>query len=273
MREDISSKTLAQMTPGFTGAEIENMVNIGIINAVEKNQGEIEKSDFEEARDRVVMGIKKRVPKKNIKGLIQTAIHEAGHAIVCYKHIECNKKLHKVSIIPRGTRKGTTSTLADDNFQGTKEEFSTMIDMSLGGFIAEELYFGKDKTSTGCGNDLSRATGLAKGMVTKYAMNKIFGYMVVEDKGEVSHKISDSTRNELDTAAEQIIQESNSRVTKLIQDNIDDLKNLAQKLVEYEELSKEDLDAIIRDKSDELPRDKKRRVDMKTSTLTIPTAL
>jgi len=275
MKEDISSKTLAQMTPGFTGAEIENMVNIGIINAVEKNQGEISKIDFEEARDRVVLGIKKRVPKKNIKGLIQTAIHEAGHAIVCYKHIDCNKKLHKVSIIPRGSRKGVTSTLADDNFQGTKEEFSTLIDMSLGGFIAEEIYFGKEKTSTGCGNDLSRATSLAKGMVTKYAMNRGFGYMVVEDKGEVSHKISDNTRNDLDTAAEQIIQESNERVTRLINENMADLKNLAQKLVEYEELSKEDLDAILKDKSDILPREKKRLIDMKTSSLTptIPTPM
>jgi ATP-dependent Zn protease len=273
MKDDIDSKILAQMTPGFTGAEIENMVNIGIINAVEKSQGEIEKSDFEEARDRVVLGIKKRVPKKNIKALIQTAIHEAGHTLVCYKHVDCNKKLHKVTIVPRGTRKGTTSTLADDNFQGTKEEFATMIDMSLGGFIAEELYFGKDKTSTGCGNDLSRATGLAKGMVTKYAMNKLFGYMVVEDKGEVQHKISSKSRDVLDTAAEQIIQESNSRVTRLLKENLDDLKNLAQKLVEYEELSKEDLDAIIKLKSGELPRERKRLVDMKTSTLTIPTPI
>ena len=273
MKEDINSKTLAQMTPGFTGAEIENMVNIGIINAVENNLGEISKSDFEEARDRVVLGIKKRVPKKNIKALIQTAIHEAGHTIVCYKHVDCNKKLHKVSIIPRGNKKGITSTLADDNFQGTKEEFSTLIDMSLGGFLAEELYFGKEKTSMGCGNDLSRATSLAKGMVQKYAMNKVFGYMVVEDKGEVSHKISHSTRNDLDTAVDQIVQESNDRVKKLILENMDDLKNLAQKLVEYEELSKEDLDTILREKSDVLPRDRKREINMSTSSLTINTIL
>jgi len=261
------------MTPGFTGAEIENMVNIGVINAVEKNQGEISKIDFEEARDRVVLGIKKRVSKKNIKGLIQTAIHEAGHTIVCYKHADCNKKLHKVSIIPRGTKKGVTSTLSDDNFQGTKEEFSTLIDMSLGGFIAEELYFGKDKTSIGCGNDLSRATSLAKGMVQKYAMNKDFGYMVVEDKGEVQHKIADSTRNYLDTAAEQIIQESNERVSKLIKENMADLKNLAQKLAEYEELSKEDLDAILKLKSHELPRERKREIDMDANRISICTTI
>ncbi len=261
------------MTPGFTGAEIENMVNIGIINAVEAGQGEIKKSDFEEARDRVVLGIKKRVQKKNIKNLIQTAIHEAGHTLVCYKNAECNKKLHKVSIIPRGDKKGITSTLSDDNFQGTKEDFSILIDRSLGGTIAEELYFGKDKTSVGCGSDLSRATNLAKKMVQEWAMNKDFGYMVVEDKGEVSHKIAGSTRNDLDSAVDKIIQEASERVNDLLKENLDDLKNLAQKLAEYEELSKEDLDAILRDKSSELPRERKRNVNMESPTMSITTIL
>jgi ATP-dependent metalloprotease len=262
---DISSDILSRMTPGFTGAEIENMVNTAIISAVDFDKQFISKQDFEDARDRVVLGIKRRIKNStvNVRSLLQTAIHEAGHTLACYNDKICNKGIHKVTIIPRGESKGKTSTLLDD-MEGTKEEFLSMIDMSLAGLIAEELYFGQEKVGVGCGADLSRATSLAKRMVKQYAMDKKFGYMVVDDDYIVSHRISGDTRNELDVAVANILKQRSSLVKEKLKENINDLKTLAQKLVEYEELNKSDIEKILSgqdvDSSSDDKREKKRTV-------------
>jgi ATP-dependent Zn protease len=265
LNADISSDILSRMTPGFTGAEIENMVNTAIISAVDFDKQLISKQDFEDARDRVVLGIKRRIKNStvNVRSLLQTAIHEAGHTLVCYNDKICNKGIHKVTIIPRGESKGKTSTLLDE-MEGTREEFLSMIDMSLAGLIAEELYFGEKKVGVGCGSDLSRATSLAKRMVKQYAMDKKFGYMVVDDDYIVSHRISGDTRNELDVAVANILKQRSSSVKEKLKENISDLKTLAQKLVEYEELNKSDIEKILSgqevDSSSNDKREKKRTV-------------
>jgi ATP-dependent Zn protease len=257
----ITTETLSKMTPGFTGAEIENMVNTTIINAVNMNKKSISKEDFEDARDRLVMGIKRKVNQKNVRALLQSAVHEAGHTLVCYKDRICKPGIHKVSIVPHGESRSKTSTLHDD-MEGTKEEFISMIDKSIAGLIAEEIFFGSDKVSVGCGNDLNRATSLAKSMVKRYAMNKEFGYMVVEDDMIVSHKISGDTRNELDKATSNILKQRSSIIKEILQNNIVELKNLTQNLVEYEELSKFDIERILSGKEiegeDEKAKVKKR---------------
>lgn len=243
--KEISSDSLSQMTPGFTGAEIENMINTAIIGAVDVDKKYLSKEDFEDARDRVVLGIKRRIKEKNnVRSLLQTAVHEAGHTLVCYKDKFCKNGIHKVTIVPRGDSKGKTSTLIDD-IEGTKEEFISMIDMSLAGLIAEELYFGSEKVSVGCGNDLSRATNLAKSMVKLYAMDNGFGYMVVEDDYIVSHRISGNTRNSLDVSVDNILKQRTAIVKEILKTNIGELKTLSQKLVEYEELNKSDIDNIL----------------------------
>lgn len=256
---DITPELLSKMTPGFTGAEIENMVNTTIISAVDNNKLTISKEDFEDARDRLVMGIKRKVNQKNVRSLLQSAVHEAGHTLVCFKDKICNPGIHKVSIIPRGESKSKTSTLHDD-MEGTKEEFISMIDKSLAGLIAEEIFFGSDKVSMGCGNDLNRATSLAKSMVTRYAMDKEFGYMVVEDDMIVSHKISADTRNELDKAASNILKQRSSIIKEILQNNILELKNLTENLVEYEELTKSDIERIFSGKEVENDADKAAKV-------------
>ena len=264
MNKDISSEILSKMTPGFTGAEIENMVNTAIISAVDYDKQFISRQDFEDARDRVVLGIKRRLKNStvNVRSLLQTAIHEAGHTLVCYKDKICNKGIHKVTVIPRGESKGKTSTLLDD-MEGTKEEFLSMIDMSLAGLIAEELYFGTEKVGVGCGNDLSRATNLAKRMVKQYAMDNKFGYMVVEDDYIVSHRISGDTRNELDVSVANILKQRSFLVKENLKESITDLKTLAQKLVEYEELNRSDIEKILTGREvdeNEDKREKKRTV-------------
>lgn len=242
----VSSTVLSQMTPGFTGADIENMVNTAIINAVDVDKKFLDREDFEGARDRIVLGIKRKIKKKDLhaRNLLQTAVHEAGHTLVCFKDKFCKEGMHKVTIIPRGEQKGKTSTLIDD-MEGTKEEFISMIDMSLGGLLAEEIYFGSEKVGVGCGNDLSRATNLAKSMVKQYAMDSLFGYMVVEDDYIVSHRISTDTRNVLDTSVGNILKQRTAVVKEILNNNLEELKNLSQKLVEYEELNKNDIEKIL----------------------------
>jgi len=205
------------------------------------------KKEFEDARDRIILGLEKKSGFKTDKQLLYSAIHEAGHTLVCYMNPGCKDSIHKVSVVPRGSSsRGKTSTLFEDR-EGTKEEFHTMIDMALGGVLAEKVYFGEEKVTPGCGNDLSRATSLARSMVNKYGMNSSdWGYMVVEDGVELSHRIGSNTRDNLDSAAARIVDESEKRVRNTLKENIEYLTKLAQKLCEYEELNKEEIESIFK---------------------------
>lgn len=260
--KNVEAEKLSKMTPGFTGAEIENMINTAIISAVDHDRQFISNDEFEDARDRVVLGIKLKNKKQNMRSLLQTAIHEAGHTIVCYKDKICKDGIHKVTIVPRGQSKGKTSTIMDD-MEGTKEEFISMIDMSLAGLIAEEIYLGTEKVSVGCGNDLSKATSLAKSMVKKYAMDPSFGYMVVDDNDTiVQHRISSDTRNSLDHAVNSILNQRTSLVKEILNNNLNELKILAQNLVEYEELNKDEIEKIIEGKDNTGEKNKKRNISI-----------
>jgi cell division protease FtsH len=258
LKEDIDTQVLSKMTPGFTGAEIANMVNHAVISAVDKDSVILTKKEFEDARDRIILGLIKKSGFKTEKQLLYSAIHEAGHTLVCYLNPLCKDSIFKVSVIPRGSNsKGKTSTLSEDR-EGTKEEFLTMIDMALGGVLAEEIYFGSEKVTTGCGNDLSRAAGLARSMVKKYGMNSSdWGYMVVDDGMEIDHRIGSNTRDSLDTASQKIVESSEKRVRYILTENLNRLKDLAQKLCEYEELNKEEIDSILSGKTFEKESEKK----------------
>jgi ATP-dependent metalloprotease len=256
--ENVSSKKLSSITPGFSGAEIENMVNQAIIEAVDQQKKLITKEEFENSRDRVVLGIKRKPRNVSDRVLLQTAIHEAGHTLICYKDNICNKSIHKVTIMPRGETKGSTSTFQNEDFQGSKEDFISLIDMSLAGIMAEELYFGDNKIGTGCGRDLERANRIAKQMVQKFAMNE-FGYMVIDEGQYISHRISEDTRNEMDSSIGGILNSRSGIVMEILNSNVADLKSLAQNLVEYGELDRADIDNIFLGKKVEKKEDKKLR--------------
>lgn len=255
---DVSASKLANITPGFCGAEIENMVNHAIIEAVYTNKNEITNEEFENSRDRVVLGIKRKPRNVNERILLQTAIHEAGHTLVCFKDKICNKSIHKVTIIPRGESKGSTSTFQDDDFQGSKEDFISLIDMSLAGIMAESLYFGENKIGTGCGRDLERANRIAKQMVQKFAMDK-FGYMVIDEGSYLHHRISEKTRDEMDQSIGDMLNLRSVIVQEILNNNICELKALAQNLVEYGELDRTDIENIFQGKKVEKTEDKKLR--------------
>ena len=164
--EKVEAKKLAQMTPGFTGAEIENLVNTAITEAVHHDKEEADPDDFEYARDRIMMGIERKKLSVTEKERLNTAIHEAGHTVACY-YTENAKKLYKATIVARGASLGATFMIPDesDSLSWTKEKVLANIDVAMGGHCAEELFIGTDRVTTGCSNDLQGATKMAYGAV------------------------------------------------------------------------------------------------------------
>jgi ATP-dependent metalloprotease len=151
--EDIEPKKLAQMTPGFSGAEIENLVNTAITEAVHRGKERADLTDFEYARDRIMMGIERKKLSMSDKERLHTAIHEAGHAIACYFNKGANK-LYKATIVARGPSLGATYMVPDDSVSTTKEKILADIDVAMGGHVAEKLIIGSSKVTSGCGGDL-----------------------------------------------------------------------------------------------------------------------
>jgi ATP-dependent metalloprotease len=250
LSEDLTNEFLSTVTPGFSGAEIQNIVNLALIEAVDSNSETISKKHFQEAIDRTILGIKYKYKKsKTLRYLLQKAIHEAGHTLVCYKNTICKNSLHKSSISSRGSTEGTTSyILSQEDMDDTKQELAVLIDVSVAGIVAEELYFGDNKISTGCGKDINRAYSYAESMVKRFGMSPLdYGYMVIKEQ-HFQHKISGETRIIVDSAASDIIEKSSVRVRNILNENINDLLKLTRYLLEYEELDKNDIFNILEGK-------------------------
>jgi ATP-dependent metalloprotease len=211
--ETIEAKKLAQMTPGFTGAEIENLVNTAITEAIHRGKDKADLKDFEYARDRIMMGIERKKLSMSEKERLNTSIHECGHSIVCY-YTENAKKLYKATIVARGGSLGATFMVPDesDSLSTTKEKVLANIDVAMGGHVAEELFIGDTKVTTGCGSDLNSATKLAYRAVRSFGM---FG----EDAGYISadkRELSEQHNAMVDLKVQQILKESKERVTRLL---------------------------------------------------------
>jgi ATP-dependent metalloprotease len=177
------------MTPGFTGAEIENLVNTAITEAVHRGKDKADLKDFEYARDRIMMGIERKKLSMSEKERLNTSIHECGHSIVCY-YTENAKKLYKATIVARGGSLGATFMVPDesDSLSTTKEKVLANIDVAMGGHVAEELFIGDTKVTTGCGSDLNSATKLAYRAVRSFGMfGEDAGY-ISADKRELSEQ-------------------------------------------------------------------------------------
>ena len=153
--EAIDAEKLAKMTPGFTGAEIENLVNTAITEAVHRGKTEADMEDFEYARDRIMMGIERKKLSITEKERLNTAIHEAGHTVACF-HTPNSRKLYKATIVSRGSSLGATFMVPDesDEISMTKEKLLAQIDVAMGGHCAEELFIGSGNVTTGCSSDL-----------------------------------------------------------------------------------------------------------------------
>ena len=251
---DVDPMILARGTPGFSGADLANLVNEAALFAARGNKREVDMDDFERAKDKIMMGSERRsmVMSEDEKKL--TAYHEAGHAIVGLLSPE-HDPVHKVTIMPRGRALGLTMFLPeDDRYSASKQRLNSNIASLFGGRLAEELIFGSDRVTTGAQNDIKRATDLSRNMVTKWGLSERMGPLSYgEDDGEVflghsvtQHKqVSDETAHAIDEEVRAIIDTNYERAKNLIEEHLDKLHLMAEALIKYETIDRFQIDDIM----------------------------
>ena len=248
---DVDFKSIAKNTVGYSGADLENLMNEAAIMAAKRNHSMIDLSDIEDANLKVMMGAEKksRIITENERRL--TAYHEAGHAVLT-KLVGKNSTVHKVSIIPRGRAGGfTMSTPDEDNMYASKNEMLDQIIIMLAGRAAEELTM--DDISTGASNDIERATNIARQMVKKYGMSDIIGPVSYDEGGEVfigrdfghSKNYSEKTAAEIDDEVRNILIKQYNRTTELLEGHMDILKKLAELLLEKETVNGSEFESLF----------------------------
>ena len=243
---DVAPRTIARGTPGFSGADLSNLVNEAALLAARRGKRVVTMLEFEDAKDKVMMGSERRsmVMSEDEKRL--TAYHEAGHALVSV-FVEGNDPLHKVTIIPRGRALGLTMGLPEkDRLSISRREIEARLAMMFGGRVAEEIVFGDDNVTTGAGNDIKQATSLARRMVTEWGMSDILGplsYGENEEEIFLGHSVaqrknmSDATAKTIDEEVRRIIESAETLARSVIEEHREGLENLAKGLLEYESLT------------------------------------
>ncbi len=249
------SKIIARGTPGFSGADLANLVNEAALLAARKNKRMVTLEDFESAKDKVMMGAEKRsmVMSEDEKKL--TAYHEAGHAVATL-HSPASDPIHKATIIPRGRALGMVMRLPEkDQLSMRKDQMKAHLLIATGGRIAEEMIFGKDKITNGAASDIQMVTNLSKKMITEWGMSEKLGRLRYNsDSEEVflghsvaqSKNLSDSTANLIDEEVRYLAEEAENNCRKILQDNIEELHIVAKGLLEYETLSGDEIKDLIK---------------------------
>jgi cell division protease FtsH len=256
---DVDVKIIARGTPGFSGADLANLVNESALMAAKANQRLVGMKDLENAKDKIMMGAERRsmVIQKEEKEL--TAYHEAGHDIVA---INCpnSDPIHKATIIPRGRALGLVMRLPErDQFSVTRAKLIDDLAVAMGGRAAEELIFGYDKVTTGASSDIEQATKMAKSMITKWGLSDKMGpvfYGIEESSkyyGGSEKDFSDDTAKAIDDETKRIVSEAIDRAKKILNDKKNDLEKLARGLLEFETLSGEEIKDLLAGK--EIRRD------------------
>ena len=250
--KDVNLKVIARGTPGFSGADLANMVNEAALLAARKNQTAFTMADLEEAKDKVMMGTERRSMVITEKEKKVTAYHESGHTLVA-KLLPGTDPIHKVTIIPRGMAMGLTQQLPiDEKHNYDKEYLLNEIAILLGGRTAEEIIF--NQATTGASNDIERATDIARKMICEWVMSEKLGPITFGKKEEqiflgrefAQHKdYSESTAVTIDDEVKEIITKNHERARAILTENIDMLNDLALKLIEKESLSGKEIDEII----------------------------
>jgi len=262
--DDVRPAILARGTPGFSGADLANLVNEAALFAARVNKRLVDMEEFEKAKDKIMMGAERRSMVMSEKEKKLTAYHEAGHTIVG-RSVPSHDPVYKVSIIPRGRALGVTMFLPEeDRLSYSKERLESQIASLFGGRIAEELIFGADAVTTGASNDIERVTDIARNMVTRWGLSKKLGPMTYsDDEGEVflghsvtQHKqVSDETAHLIDGEVRDIVDRNYERARTILETNIDKLHLMADALVKYETLDTEQIDDIMQGRSPRPPQD------------------
>ncbi|MEN9500923.1 MAG: ATP-dependent zinc metalloprotease FtsH [Pseudomonadota bacterium] len=262
--DDVKAGLIARGTPGFSGADLANLVNEAALFAARSNKRTVDMIEFEKAKDKIMMGAERKSMVMKEEEKLMTAYHEAGHAIVGLNVPE-HDPVYKVSIIPRGRALGVTMYLPEeDRLSYSKQRLESLISSLYGGRIAEELIYGSDRVTTGASNDIERATDIARNMVTKWGLSDRMGPLAYsEDEGEVflgravtQHKhMSDETAHAIDSEIRQVIDRNYQRSHRILTDKMDILHAMANALMKYETLDRAQVDAIMRGEEPPPPAD------------------
>ncbi len=252
---DVDITVIARGTPGFSGADLANLSNEAALLAARRNKRLVTMQDFEDAKDKVLMGAERRSMVMTKKEKELTAYHEAGHALVGI-FTPGNDPLHKVTIIPRGRALGVTMNLPErDKYSETKTEMKAKLAMMFGGRVAEEIIFGKENITSGASNDILQATQKARSMVVEWGMSDILGPLRYSENEEdvflgrsVTQRksMSDETAKLIDNEIRGLIDKAENHARKLLKKHIKHLHNLAKALLEFETLSGDDVNQLIK---------------------------
>jgi len=252
---NVDARVIARGTPGFSGADLANLVNEAALLAARRNKRLVTMEEFEEAKDKVLMGAERRSMVMSEEEKELTAYHEAGHAIVGL-HVPKHDPLHKVTIIPRGRALGVTMNLPEkDQLSMSKTQLTSRIASMFGGRVAEEMIFGKENVTTGASNDIMQATGLARRMVTEFGFSEKLGPLRYSENQEevfLGHSVtqqknnSDATAEIIDLEVRRIVEEGEATARSVLAEFKDQLESLAKALLEYETLSGDEVDSILK---------------------------
>jgi cell division protease FtsH len=254
---DINLKTIARGTPGFSGADLMNLVNEAALTAARRNKRMVTQSEFEEAKDKVMMGAERKSLVMTEEEKMLTAYHEGGHAIVGLNVIATDP-IHKATIIPRGRALGMVMQLPErDKLSMSLEQMTSRLAIMMGGRVAEELVFGRDKVTSGASSDIEQATRLARMMVTRWGLSEALGTVSYgENQDEVflgmsvsrTQNASEATVQKIDTEIRRFVEEGYNEATRILTEKRADLEALAKGLLEYETLTGDEIQDLLKGK-------------------------
>jgi len=277
---DVDPKIIARGTPGFSGADLANLVNEAALLAARGGRRVVGMSEFEAAKDKVLMGAERRSLVMSDAEKKMTAYHESGHALCAIHKPECDP-VHKATIIPRGRALGLVMSLPEgDRYSKSKSKLLSELTMAMGGRAAEEIIFGADKVSNGAAGDIKMATDQARRMVTEWGMSDKLGMMLYGDNSQelfLGHSVtqtknvSEATAREIDAEIKRIIDEAYADAKQILTENIEELHALARALLEHETLSGEEIhqvlrgEPVVRKPADDQPTPENRRASVPTA--------
>jgi len=255
LASDVDPKVIARGTPGFSGADLANLVNEAALLAARMGKRVVAMLEFENAKDKVMMGSERRSLVMSEAEKRMTAYHEAGHALCAMHEPECDP-VHKATIIPRGRALGLVMSLPEgDRYSKSKSKLLSELTMAMGGRAAEEIIFGPDKVSNGAAGDIKMATDQARRMVTEWGMSDKLGMIAYGDNSQEvflghsvtqSKNVSEATAREIDAEIKEIIDSAYARAKHILTENIEELHRLARGLLEHETLSGEEIRTVLR---------------------------
>jgi cell division protease FtsH len=261
--DDVEPQRIARGTPGFSGADLANLVNEAALFAARENSKQVDMNHFERAKDKILMGAERKSMVMSEQEKTLTAYHEAGHAIVG-RVVPDHDPVYKVSIIPRGRALGVTMFLPEeDRYSQNRTQLESRLASLYGGRAAEEIVFGADKVTTGASNDIQRATQLARNMVTKYGLTDELGPMTYGDDDEelflgrsiTQHKsVSNETARKIDEVVRSVIDNAHNRAKAILTENLDKMHLMAEALLQYETIDLEQIDAIMQGRRPDAPK-------------------